>query len=193
MEPQKRPTGSRFEWERWHTLDDAADGLADRLAESELPLAEQVVLIPDDAAVRRTLKRAFELRGIPLADTRDPNRLRWDEALKWALLPLEVVARGFERAKVVAYLRTWQYQPEFPAWVTEISARGIRRDFPPTRAGSFDRSCAPERARNRARRSKKRRRSGRGPSSIAARGGGGRDRSGLDREVSGRALDAARP
>jgi RecB family exonuclease len=110
----------------WHTLDDAADELADelaRLAEEGHALEEIAVLISDTASVRRSLKRALEARGIPLADPRDPTRLKWDEGLKWATLSLELVARRFERDTVVSYLRSSSLAP---AWVNEIHLRGIR-------------------------------------------------------------------
>jgi hypothetical protein len=111
-----------FIWEKWHTLDDAAESLADRLVDrlGELPLSEQVILIPDDAGVRRSLKRAMDSRGILNADGRDPNRLRWDETLKWALLPLEVVTSDFEREKVAAFV-------EDSAARAEMANRGIRQ------------------------------------------------------------------
>ncbi|MGK5085674.1 PD-(D/E)XK nuclease family protein [Bdellovibrionota bacterium FG-1] len=127
------PAGGPWEWERWHTLDDAADALADRLLEyaGTEPLSDCAVLIPDLPGIRRSLRRALEQRGLPLADPRDPTRLRWDEGLKWALLPLDVVARVYERQKVVSYLRTHLLQKEaqerFSAWVFEIHSRGIRQ------------------------------------------------------------------
>jgi len=115
-----------FEWHRWHTLDDAAEDLAERLSLLG-DWENHAILIPDQPGIRRSLRRALESYGVPLADTRDPTRLRWDEGLKWALLPLNVVSRRFERAQVVAWLRTHMMQEEFPAWCSEISARGIRQ------------------------------------------------------------------
>ncbi|MDR3608276.1 MAG: PD-(D/E)XK nuclease family protein [Oligoflexia bacterium] len=117
-----------FQWERWHTLDDAADSLADRLLEAG-SLGHQVVLIPDDTAIRRSLKRAFDARGIVSADARDPNRLRLDETLKWALLPLELVSGDFERVQVLSWLRTWPAaeSESVSRLSAEISARGIRQ------------------------------------------------------------------
>jgi hypothetical protein len=91
----------RWDWQRWHTIDDAAEALAESIAESG-DFSSQFVLIPDHAPVRRSLARAFAKYGVPLADPRDPTRIRWDESIKWAMLPLEVVARNYERAKVVS-------------------------------------------------------------------------------------------
>jgi RecB family exonuclease len=110
--------------ERWHTIDDAAEALAERLLEVE-KLSEQVVLIPDLPAVRRSLKRALDSRGLSLAEPRDPTRLRWDESLKRALLPLELVARRFERATVISWLCCGS-ETEIPAWLEEINNRGVR-------------------------------------------------------------------
>lgn len=117
-----------FELQKWHTLDDAAEYLSDQLLEQEADSQWQdyAVLIPDIPGVRRSLRRAFEDRKIPLADPRDPTRLRWDENVKWALLPLEVVARNYERSKVISWLRAFHLEKEFSEWVIEINQRGIR-------------------------------------------------------------------
>jgi RecB family exonuclease len=119
------PDAARFAWERWHTLDDAAERLAETVAREGWQ--DRVVLIPDVPAVRRSLKRALESRGVPVADPRDPTRLRWEEQVKWAILPLETVARGYERGRVISWLRSHLEQPELPKWVAEINARGIRQ------------------------------------------------------------------
>jgi hypothetical protein len=117
-----------FRWEKWHTLDDAAESFADRICEESegFDWNQHAVLIPDVPSIRRCLRRALESRGIPLADPRDPTRLRWDESVKWAILPLEVVGRNFERQKVISWLRSHQMQEEFPSWVNEINSRGVR-------------------------------------------------------------------
>jgi RecB family exonuclease len=121
-----------FRWERWHTLDDASE----RLAETELDFERDVVLIPDTGETRRSLGRALGSRGIPLADPRDPTRLKWEEGLKWALLPLQAVTSRFERSRVIAYLRGFQLHPELPGWIEEINARGIRNGLE-SYAGGF--------------------------------------------------------
>lgn len=87
---------------------------------------DHAILIPDVPMIRRSLRRVLESRGIPLADPRDPTRLRWDESIKWALLPLEVIGRNFERARVISWFRGYQMRKEFSDWVVEINARGIR-------------------------------------------------------------------
>ena len=118
-----------IEWERWHTLDEAAEALADELS-SRSAVGEwddDAILIPDHPAVRRSLRRALELRGLPPAEPRDPTRLLWDEAVKWAFLPLEVVARNFQRQTVISWLRIFGAAgPELAEGVNEINARGIR-------------------------------------------------------------------
>ncbi len=126
------PSTLDWSWDRWHTLDDAADALAETLA-AETDWSGDAVLMPDTPAIRRTLKRALGDRGVPLADPRDPTRLRWDEGIKAALLPLEVVARGFEREKVVAWLK-----PKNPKWVQEIYSRGIRNRLASYAGGSLE-------------------------------------------------------
>jgi RecB family exonuclease len=121
----------QISWQKWNTLDDAAESIAEQIAEKikENPesLAQQAVLIPDVPSVRRGLNRALACRKIPLADPRDPTRLRWDETLKWALLPLEVVGSFYERQKVISWLHRFDSLPSFPKWVLEINQRGIRR------------------------------------------------------------------
>jgi RecB family exonuclease len=108
-------------WERWHTLDDAAEALAEDLQALADPVDRVAVVIPDLPAVRRSVVRALSQAGVPLADPRDPTRLKWDEGIKWALSPLGVVARNFEREAVVSWL-----EPRGPQDVRQIYARGIR-------------------------------------------------------------------
>jgi RecB family exonuclease len=115
---------------RWHSWDDAAEGLADAILEEvgeSGDFSGHVILISDQVQVRRTLNRVLSERGIPQADPRDPTRVRWDEGIKWAMLPFEVLGRDFERAKVVAWLRAYLYGPDFQAWVNEINSRGVRQ------------------------------------------------------------------
>jgi len=116
---------AKIRLQRWHTLDDAADVLADILAGAE-SLRDHAVLMPDQPSVRRSLRRALDARGIPLADPRDPTRLRTEEALKWAMLPLDVVARGFDRQHVVSWMRGYLDESRFSQWSGEIAIRGIR-------------------------------------------------------------------
>jgi RecB family exonuclease len=104
--------------------------LADQLVSAVTPsdFDQHAVLIPDIPSIRRSLKRALEMRGIPLAEPRDPTQLQWDESLKQALLPLQVVARQFDRQKVIAWLRTSPVRDpgQVSAWVEEMNSRGIR-------------------------------------------------------------------
>lgn len=120
----------RADWELWHTIDDAAERLAESLAgaraQDEAALDGHAVLIADTAPVRRSLKRALAAWGIPEADPRDPNRLQWDEAIKRAFLPLEAVGRGFERETVVSLAQSGILGTPDPKWNGDIAARGIR-------------------------------------------------------------------
>jgi hypothetical protein len=95
-------------WEEWHTVDDTCDRLADGLLEEFRAgrLGENGVLLPDLPAVRRSLKRALDERGLLLKDPRDPTRLKWEESVKGALLPLDVVARRFRHEEVISFLHS---------------------------------------------------------------------------------------
>ncbi len=95
-------------WEVWHTVDDACDRLGDGLlAEFQAGrLFESGVLLPDLPAVRRSLKRSLAERGLRLRDPRDPTRLKWEESVKVALLPLDVVARRFRHEEVISFLHS---------------------------------------------------------------------------------------
>jgi hypothetical protein len=126
----------KIDWQRWHTIDDAAESLAERLAGAPTcDIEDSVVLIPDGTDVRRSLKRALDRHGVALADPRDPTRLKWDERLKWAMLPIEVVARGFERVVTLSYLRSFAPSPLYPNWVEEIHSRGLRAGLRSYRGG----------------------------------------------------------
>ncbi|MCM2323837.1 MAG: PD-(D/E)XK nuclease family protein [Oligoflexia bacterium] len=128
-------------WERWHTLDDACERLAEALSR-ETDLSRHAVLIADSPMVRRSLKRALRDWGIPEADPRDPARLQLEEAVKWALLPLEVVGRGFERANVAAWIRAFladeEAAREGSRWIAEAVARGLRLGIPGYRGGVLE-------------------------------------------------------
>lgn len=125
------PKPRNLAWEKWHTLDDAAEYLAEtlgaELAEGQNPGDDPAVLIPDIPSIRRSLRRALDSRQLHFADPRDPTQLLWDENYKWAVLPLEVVARNFERQKVLSWLRGYRLESEFPTWAQEINGRGIRQ------------------------------------------------------------------
>lgn len=131
------------QWDRWHTLDDAAEALAgelaDEIASGTAKLKDRedyAILIPDLPAIRRSLRRALEGRGIPIADPRDPTRVRWDESLKWALLPLEVVGHDFERDRVVSWMHA--YPPLARAWAQEVFSRGIRQGLSAYAGGKLE-------------------------------------------------------
>ena len=125
-------------WEIWHSFDDAAEELAEQILKfsekdrkNGVPLFSQdAVLIPDEPAIRRSLKRALEAHRIPLAEPRDPTQLLWDESIKWALKPLELVARGFQRPDVVSWIKMNREIFSNPdllgSWTYEIESRGMR-------------------------------------------------------------------
>ena len=127
-------------WQRWHTLDDAAEALAEKLAQdvrAGVSLEDHVVLISDMPAARRSLRRALSSQGVALADPRDPTRSRWDEGLKWAMLPLDLVSRNFERESVVAWVRGFQQGPLKAQWIKEIEDRGVRSGLESYAGGSL--------------------------------------------------------
>lgn len=124
--PQAEKT-PRIVWERWHTTDDACDRLAEELARKALN--DHAILIAEHGGVRRSVKRALREWGIPEADPRDPTRLQWDEEIKWATLPLELVARAFERDAVISWVRMQNdetFRRDAARWSAEIANRGIR-------------------------------------------------------------------
>ncbi len=99
---------TNWSWEEWHTVDDAVESLCDRLEVEARAgrLSENGVLMPDIPVIRRSLKRALTERGIEMKDPRDPTRLKWEEAIKNALLPLDVVSRRFSQETVVSLLNS---------------------------------------------------------------------------------------
>jgi hypothetical protein len=113
-------------WHVAHTQDDALE-----LALSRLTPGQDAVLIADDPQLRRSFNRAIQRLKIPLADSRDPSVLRMSEAVKSALLPLEVVASRFERSRVTEYLSmngAWEKDFKTRGKVFEkIEALGIRQ------------------------------------------------------------------
>lgn len=122
---------SSFEWEKWHTLDDAIESFADRVLkfwreDRSRVWKDYALLIPDHPEIRRSLKRSFQERNLPFAESRDPTLLKWDEKYKWAILPLQVVARNFERSRVLSWLRSHYGAEKFIKWSKEIHYRGIR-------------------------------------------------------------------
>jgi hypothetical protein len=96
--PEAKENRATLSWERWHTWDDACERIGDGIDP-----VHDAVLMADSPDVRRSLMRALEDRGIQLEDPRDPTALRASEAIKRALLPLRLVAAGFDRADVIEW------------------------------------------------------------------------------------------
>ena len=114
-----------------------ADGLLEEYRAGRLGL--NGVLLPDLPAIRRSLKRALEERGLLLKDPRDPTRLKWEESVKGALLPLDVVARRFRHEEVISFLHSSWFRLDASPEVEfaekrklhqEILDRGIRFGLP---------------------------------------------------------------
>jgi len=138
------PRARRVHWKKSHTLDDAAAYLADRLhegiqTEGAAFLADTAILIPDQPEVRRSLLRALDAQGLPLEDPRDPTRIRSEESLKRALLPLEVVGSRFERERVLAYITAFGARLGFPIgdWTKEIYRRGVSQGLASYQGGKL--------------------------------------------------------
>lgn len=113
---------------RWHSLDDAAEGLCDRLLETQDRLDSHVILIPDTPSVRRVITRALQEKKIPIADPRDPTKIKTDERIKRALMPLDLVSGRFERLQVLNWIKIrFSGDADLSIWIEEINARGIRQ------------------------------------------------------------------
>lgn len=123
--PIGESTSARATLERWHTIDDACEGLADalRLAPES---ARWAVLIPDQPEIRRSLRRVLDRDGVPLEDPRDPTEVKRDEGLRRALLPLELLASRFERLLVLEWCRGVSDIELRAQWTEEIQARGVQ-------------------------------------------------------------------
>lgn len=118
----------KLPFEIWHTLDDIAENLGEVLSDcSNEELGHYALVIPDRIEIRRTLMRSFEDQGIPLFDPRDPTCLLLEEKVKWALSPLKVVARNFERDQVVSWLRTHNFDDSCGSQVLAIYSHGIQK------------------------------------------------------------------
>jgi hypothetical protein len=119
-----RVTQASFVWKRWHTLDEAAEQLAQKLAVEGQEDQRYAILIPDVPSVRRSLMRALQRGGVAVFDPRDPTQVRMEEVLKWAFLPLEVVGSRYEMDRVVSWV---QSLPDASEAVSRIYAAGIRQ------------------------------------------------------------------
>lgn len=128
-----------WQWERWHTHDDACERLAECLSQ-ESDWSQHVVLIPDSPSIRRSLKRALRTWGVSEADPRDPLRVKWDEGLKWALLPLQMQGKNFERSSVISWIQSHSKQndPTVSTWIDQIHGRGIRQGLRSYAGGNLD-------------------------------------------------------
>ena len=103
LHPQSKPNHGRcLLRKRSHSLEDAANFLMDELI---LDIEHQIVVIQDSPVSRRTLKRVAEQRGVRLLDSRDPTLVNQSEAIKQALLDLELCSKGFPRATALEWLK----------------------------------------------------------------------------------------
>jgi hypothetical protein len=98
-----------------HSLEDAALFLVDEILASG-DLANQAVVIQDEPALRRTLKRVAERAGIQFNDPRDPTLIVQSEEIKLALLELELVAKNFPAPLVLE----WLHYSDFAKVPTEL-------------------------------------------------------------------------
>ncbi|MEK6704887.1 MAG: PD-(D/E)XK nuclease family protein [Bdellovibrionota bacterium] len=118
-------------WEIWHTFDDAADRLGDRLDDEIYDgmagWNKYIILVPPVPRIRASLVRALEARKIPVIEQKKPGDLQSNEQVKAGLLPLEVVASDFEREKVVSWLGKVLSGAEFYHSAALIRERGIVR------------------------------------------------------------------
>lgn len=125
----QKKKGSSWSWERWHTLDSAVDSMVEQMDSSQ-EVVKHYVLIPGASSERRILDRSFADAQLPLADPRDPLKLKKDEELKNATLPLRVVGRGYDRQDVLDWLKTERREDlRLSQWITQISENGIKKDL----------------------------------------------------------------
>ncbi len=99
-------------FERWHTVEDAAESLGDLLCsriENGVPHSSLIILIPDGAAsgtpVRRALSRVLAERNISELDARDPLETRISEEVRHAWMGPLLASCGFERLRLLEWLR----------------------------------------------------------------------------------------
>ena len=110
-----------------HSLEDAILFLMDHLQEqckTEEDLDAHAVVIPDEPALRRTLKRVAESRGFLFQDSRDPTQVLQSEEMKLCLLELELVAKGFTAAQVMTWMGT---QPSLKSQVGDLRKKIIEK------------------------------------------------------------------
>jgi hypothetical protein len=100
--------GTEFRRMRWHTIEDSAEHLGDRLfelLESGTRPSSIVVLIPDsDRSVRTALSRVLKERGISELDPRDPLEVALSERIKNLIAWMRLGASGFERSQLLGWL-----------------------------------------------------------------------------------------
>lgn len=102
-----------FPVRRFHTMDDAIESLCDAVN-----LETDIVLIPDEPEVRRSLTRTLRERGLWLLDPRDPTTARLSEDLKRQFAWLKAAATGFESADLAPWLTAEEWTARTDAGVT---------------------------------------------------------------------------
>ena len=113
----------------WHSEDDAIFELV-RAIQTRGHHSKECVLIEDHPKLRRSLRLAFELQGVPVIETRDPLQVRLSESVKNDLLVLKLVGLGFGRDDVVEWIiknKVRFSNEQIARWLKEISYRGIRK------------------------------------------------------------------
>lgn len=96
-----------FKVQLWQQTEDATESAAE---------SADTFVIADDSIVRQSLMRALASRGKFPLDPRDPTKFKNSEALKWALLPLRVVASRFGRNETTSWLLSrfsGEFGPEY--------------------------------------------------------------------------------
>lgn len=127
-DPETRWSSKTIKHERWHTLEDVIESVADQILKDPDQCA---VLIPDDPSVRRSLKFALAQKGLVPLDPRDPLSWKSDEILKEILLPVRVLASGFGRAEVLSWIRVFCSREDGSVWIRELEESGWDGGMPP--------------------------------------------------------------
>ncbi|MBI4924879.1 MAG: PD-(D/E)XK nuclease family protein [Bdellovibrio sp.] len=126
-----------WDWERFHTLDDSAEFLAQKLASDTSELSNQAIFIPDVPAIRISMLRGLERNKVPVIDSRNPMILKTSESIKKALLPFRLIASQFDRETVFSYCKEYPELYTFEI-LNEINSRGIKKGLKYYAGGKLD-------------------------------------------------------
>jgi len=126
LDLSKKTTGLNSDLVQTHTVFDAIEYLCDWIEESEVPISEHAVIIPNDDSIRRALYHQLGMRKIPIENALDPKKIMSSVGVKNSILVFDVITSQFEREKVVSYVLS-QNEPAAFDWITRIYDLGVRK------------------------------------------------------------------